>query len=71
MIPAPILTRSVLAAKKPIRVGGGMLAVGEHLEDLRDLGRGVLALYIGGMGAKGKNFYNDLAVRYGYEELPS
>jgi F420-dependent oxidoreductase-like protein len=27
-----------------------------------------LALYIGGMGAKGKNFYNDLAVRYGYEE---
>ena len=27
-----------------------------------------LALYIGGMGAKGKNFYNDLACRYGYEE---
>jgi F420-dependent oxidoreductase-like protein len=26
-----------------------------------------LALYIGGMGAKGKNFYNDLAARYGYE----
>ena len=26
-----------------------------------------LALYIGGMGARGKNFYNDLAVRYGYE----
>jgi F420-dependent oxidoreductase-like protein len=26
-----------------------------------------LALYIGGMGAKGKNFYNDLAKRYGYE----
>ncbi|ORM32815.1 LLM class F420-dependent oxidoreductase [Williamsia sp. 1135] len=26
------------------------------------------ALYIGGMGARGKNFYNDLAVRYGYEE---
>ena len=52
----------------PEIVGGGMLAVGEHLEDLRELGRGVLALYIGGMGAKGKNFYNDLAVRYGYEE---
>ena len=29
---------------------------------------GKLALYIGGMGAKGRNFYNDLAVRYGYEE---
>ncbi len=27
-----------------------------------------LALYVGGMGAKGKNFYNDLAVRYGFEE---
>ncbi len=30
--------------------------------------RPMLALYIGGMGAKNKNFYNDLAVRYGYEE---
>lgn len=26
-----------------------------------------LALYIGGMGARGKNFYFDLACRYGYE----
>ena len=25
------------------------------------------ALYIGGMGARGRNFYNDLACRYGYE----
>lgn len=29
--------------------------------------RPMLALYIGGMGAKGKNFYFDLAARYGYE----
>ena len=28
----------------------------------------MLALYLGGMGAKGRNFYNDLARRYGYEE---
>ena len=28
----------------------------------------MLALYIGGMGAKGKNFYNSLTQRYGYEE---
>lgn len=28
----------------------------------------VLALYIGGMGARGKNFYNDLACRYGFEK---
>jgi alkanesulfonate monooxygenase SsuD/methylene tetrahydromethanopterin reductase-like flavin-dependent oxidoreductase (luciferase family) len=26
-----------------------------------------LALYIGGMGAKGRNFYHDLACRYGYQ----
>jgi F420-dependent oxidoreductase-like protein len=29
-----------------------------------------LALYIGGMGAKGRNFYNDLACRYGYVAGP-
>jgi F420-dependent oxidoreductase-like protein len=27
-----------------------------------------LALYVGGMGARGRNFYNDLAGRYGFEE---
>ncbi|MGY1846921.1 LLM class F420-dependent oxidoreductase [Blastococcus sp. SYSU DS1021] len=30
--------------------------------------RAQLALYVGGMGARGKNFYNDLAVRYGYAD---
>jgi len=30
--------------------------------------RPMLALYVGGMGARGKNFYFDLACRYGYEE---
>jgi alkanesulfonate monooxygenase SsuD/methylene tetrahydromethanopterin reductase-like flavin-dependent oxidoreductase (luciferase family) len=33
-----------------------------------DLVRPQLALYIGGMGARGRNFYNDLARRYGYED---
>jgi F420-dependent oxidoreductase-like protein len=28
----------------------------------------MLALYIGGMGAKGKNFYHELATRYGFGE---
>jgi F420-dependent oxidoreductase-like protein len=42
------------------------LAIGEDVLGLRDLSRPGLALYIGGMGAKGRNFYNDLAVRYGY-----
>jgi F420-dependent oxidoreductase-like protein len=27
-----------------------------------------IALYVGGMGARGRNFYFDLACRYGYEE---
>jgi hypothetical protein len=31
--------------------------------------KGMLALYIGGMGARGKNFYNDYAKRLGYEEV--
>ncbi|MCI3277952.1 LLM class F420-dependent oxidoreductase [Streptomyces cylindrosporus] len=43
------------------------LAIGEDADDLIDLTRPQLALYIGGMGARGHNFYNDLARRYGYE----
>jgi F420-dependent oxidoreductase-like protein len=43
------------------------LAIGPDVEGMRDLTRPLLALYIGGMGARGKNFYNDLARRYGYE----
>ena len=35
---------------------------------VRELGRPMAALYIGGMGAKGQNFYNALACRYGYEK---
>ncbi|MFI5268204.1 MAG: LLM class F420-dependent oxidoreductase, partial [Chloroflexota bacterium] len=48
-------------------VAGGLLAIGEGLEHLRDLERPHLALYIGGMGARGANFYTDLACRYGFE----
>ena len=46
---------------------GGALAIGEGLESLRDRLRPQLALYVGGMGARGKNFYNDLVRMYGYE----
>ncbi len=42
-------------------------AVTEDLDRARLQVKPMLALYIGGMGAKGKNFYNDLARRYGYE----
>ncbi len=40
----------------------------DNLDVAYNMLRPFLALYIGGMGAKGKNFYNDLACRYGYEE---
>ncbi|MEV0947882.1 LLM class F420-dependent oxidoreductase [Rhodococcus sp. NPDC049939] len=44
------------------------LAIGDDVDHMLDWVRPTLALYIGGMGARGKNFYNDLAVRYGYEK---
>lgn len=49
-------------------VAGGILAIGEDQAALRDLARPQLALYIGGMGVRGKNFYNELVGRYGYEK---
>ncbi|BDE11615.1 MULTISPECIES: LLM class F420-dependent oxidoreductase [Mycobacterium] len=45
---------------------GPALAIGENVESLREFVKPHLALYIGGMGAKGKNFYHTLATRYGY-----
>jgi F420-dependent oxidoreductase-like protein len=55
----------------PLQIAaGGVLAIGEESEvaPIRELGRAGAALYIGGMGAKGRNFYNALACRYGYEK---
>jgi F420-dependent oxidoreductase-like protein len=48
-------------------VVGVPVAVGDHVDHLVDAVRPGIALYVGGMGAKGRNFYNDLARRYGYE----
>ncbi|AZP79682.1 LLM class F420-dependent oxidoreductase [Mycobacterium avium] len=45
---------------------GPVLAIGENVEPLREFVKPHLALYIGGMGAKGKNFYHALATKYGY-----
>jgi F420-dependent oxidoreductase-like protein len=42
------------------------ISVGDDLAKCRDALRPGLALYIGGMGARGRNFYNDLAARLGY-----
>jgi F420-dependent oxidoreductase-like protein len=44
------------------------LAIGDDVKGLIDLIRPVQALYIGGMGARGRNFYNNMAVRYGYAD---
>jgi F420-dependent oxidoreductase-like protein len=53
----------------PLQISaGGMLAIGEDVAGLRDAARPFIALYVGGMGARGRNFYNDLAKRYGYEK---
>ncbi|MCT9930676.1 LLM class F420-dependent oxidoreductase [Planotetraspora sp. A-T 1434] len=49
-------------------IAQAVLAIGDDVDDVLELGRPMAALYIGGMGAKGKNFYNDLARRYGYEK---
>ncbi|MGI8521785.1 MAG: LLM class F420-dependent oxidoreductase [Nocardioides sp.] len=55
----------------PLEVcAGGMVAIGEGPETkaLLDFARPTVALYVGGMGARGKNFYHDLMCQYGYEK---
>jgi F420-dependent oxidoreductase-like protein len=44
------------------------VAVDDDLDRARMAARPMLSLYIGGMGSRGKNFYHDLAHRYGYGE---
>jgi F420-dependent oxidoreductase-like protein len=44
------------------------VALGDDLDQCRFPAKGMLALYIGGMGAREKNFYNDFAKRMGYED---
>ena len=50
-------------------VVGGPLAIIPHdnVEEAADLLRPTLALYIGGMGARGLNFHHEVFVRMGYE----
>ena len=57
----------------PLQISaGGMLAIGDEYagsgaDQILDLARSTYALYIGGMGARGQNFYTELAGRYGFE----
>jgi F420-dependent oxidoreductase-like protein len=61
-------------AKRPDHLGpleicaGGIVAIGDDQASKRDLARPHIALYVGGMGARGHNFYNDLFASYGYEK---
>ena len=51
-------------------IAGGKVALGEgpHVDAVREEARAGIGFYVGGMGAKSKNFYNDLFKRYGWEE---
>jgi F420-dependent oxidoreductase-like protein len=61
-------------AKRPVDLApleicaGGIVAIGDDAASKRDLARPHIALYVGGMGARGHNFYNDLFASYGYEK---
>jgi len=53
----------------PLQISaGGLVSIGEGAAAMRDFARPMVALYVGGMGAKGHNFYNDLVCRYGFEK---
>ena len=52
---------------------GGMVAIGDEFDGdgrarVLDFARPSVALYVGGMGARDKNFYNAIAQKYGYVE---
>jgi F420-dependent oxidoreductase-like protein len=44
------------------------LCIDDDVDKARDMVRPILALYIGGMGSREKNFYNQAVQRYGFEE---
>ena len=48
---------------------GTSLAIGDDVEERLEWLKPQLALYIGGMGAKGRNFYHNLATRYGFGDI--
>jgi alkanesulfonate monooxygenase SsuD/methylene tetrahydromethanopterin reductase-like flavin-dependent oxidoreductase (luciferase family) len=59
---------SLAGAPEGFEIAAGVtVLVGDDVESLRDALKPHIALYVGGMGAKGKNFYNSLINRYGWE----
>jgi F420-dependent oxidoreductase-like protein len=56
-------------ALPPLQVyAGGTVAIGENVESLREAARPNIALYVGGMGAREKNFYNQVFRKYGFDK---
>ena len=56
---------------RPLSIfGDAQLAIGEgrDVADAREAARNTIGFYVGGMGAKSKNYYNDLFRRYGWED---
>ena len=57
---------------RPLQISaGGMVAIGDEFagdaaDRVLDMGRPNVALYVGGMGARDKNFYNTILQKYGY-----
>jgi hypothetical protein len=59
----PLLPKLDVVAEAKLLITEDRHAVAAALDNLRPK----VALYVGGMGARDKNFYNDLFCRYGYE----
>lgn len=69
---APLESGLARAGEKP---GHGLdiapsvpVVMGDDIDACRAAVKPMIALYVGGMGAKGRNFYNDLVCRYGFSE---
>jgi F420-dependent oxidoreductase-like protein len=59
---------SIAGAREGFEIAATVsVLVGDDVDALRDALKPYIALYVGGMGAKGKNFYNALVRRYGWE----
>ena len=63
---SPDLARLEISAGSMTAIGEDL--VGEAADKILDLSRPSTALYVGGMGARDKNFYNTIARQYGYEK---
>jgi alkanesulfonate monooxygenase SsuD/methylene tetrahydromethanopterin reductase-like flavin-dependent oxidoreductase (luciferase family) len=60
---------SIAGAKPGFEIAATVnVLVGDDVQALRDFIKPYLALYVGGMGAKGQNFYNALVRQYGWED---